>query len=132
MDVDQVHFPKRLLGILGNIANATFVTFDLEMSGITTRPKYSSRDRSHDVSKPSLQQQYEEMKSAAESFQILQMGLTCVEEDREKGERFPLASPFGCGILVLFIWMKSIKRVFLESSLLSSRTLCGRPETIFL
>lgn len=93
MDVDQAHFHKRLLGILGNIANATFVTFDLEMSGITTRPKYSSGDRSHDVGKPSLQQQYEEMKSAAESFQILQMGLTCVEEDREKGERFPLRLP---------------------------------------
>jgi hypothetical protein len=98
MDVDQAHFPKRLLDILRNIANATFVTFDLEMSGITTRPKYSSGDRSHDVGKPSLQQQYEEMKSAAESFQILQMGLTCVEEDREKGEWSSFVSALGCGV----------------------------------
>jgi poly(A)-specific ribonuclease len=94
MDVEQAHFRKQLLSILKNIANATFITFDLEMSGITTRPKYSSGDRSHDVGKPTLQHQYEEMKSAAETFQILQMGITCVEEDREKGKLSPLRSHF--------------------------------------
>jgi poly(A)-specific ribonuclease len=90
MDVDQAGFRKQLLSILKNIADATFITFDLEMSGITTRPKHSSGDRSYDAGKPTLQQQYEDMKSAAETFQILQMGITCVVEDREKGE--PLLS----------------------------------------
>jgi poly(A)-specific ribonuclease len=92
MDVNGAHFRKQLLAILKNISNATFITFDLEMSGITTRPKHSSGDRTYDVGKPTLQQQYEEMKSAAETFQILQMGITCVEEDREKGEPYPLCS----------------------------------------
>ena len=85
MEVDQAHFRRQLLPILKNIANASFVTFDLEMSGITTRPKFSAGDRSHDVGKPSLQQQYDDMRSAAETFQVLQFGITCVEEDREKG-----------------------------------------------
>jgi poly(A)-specific ribonuclease len=86
MDVDHEHYRKELLPILRNIANADFVTFDLEMSGITTRPKFSSGDHSHDVGKPTLEQQYQELKSAAEIFQILQIGITCVEVDREKGE----------------------------------------------
>lgn len=86
MDIDQSHFQKKLLPILQNIANATFVSFDLEMSGISTKPKYSSGERSHNVGKPTLQQQYEDMKNAAETFQIVQLGITCVEEDREKGK----------------------------------------------
>jgi len=85
MEVDSTQFRPKLLSILKNISAASYVTFDLEMSGITTRPKHGAGDRSHDVGKPSLQQQYEEMKSAAEAFQILQLGITCVEEDREKG-----------------------------------------------
>lgn len=92
MDVDGAHFRKQLLAVLKNISDATFITFDLEMSGITTRPKHSSGYRTHDVGKPTLQQQYEEMKSAAETFQILQMGITCVEEDRERGEPSPSCS----------------------------------------
>lgn len=86
MEVDQAHFRRQLLPILKHIANAKFVSFDLEMSGISTRPKYSAGDRSHDVGKPTLQQQYDEMRSAAETFQVLQFGITCVEEDREKGK----------------------------------------------
>jgi poly(A)-specific ribonuclease len=85
MDVNQAQFRKKLLPILKEIAASTFVTFDLEMSGISTRPRFSSNDRSQDVGKPSLQKQYEEMKAAAETFTILQFGLTCVSEDRDKG-----------------------------------------------
>ncbi|KAH9210741.1 ribonuclease H-like domain-containing protein [Leptodontidium sp. 2 PMI_412] len=92
MEVDQAHFRRQLLPILKHIANAKFVSFDLEMSGISTRPKYSAGDRSHDVGKPTLQQQYDEMRSAAETFQVLQFGITCVEEDREKD--FYLARPY--------------------------------------
>ena len=93
MEIDQAHFRRQLLPILKHIANATFVTFDLEMSGISTRPKYSSGDRTHDVGKPSLQQLYDEMRSAAETFQVLQVGITCVEEDREKGGSKPFRRP---------------------------------------
>lgn len=91
MDVDQANFRKTLWEILKNIANATFVTFDLEMSGITTRAKPG--DRTYDAGKPNLQQRYEEIKNAAETFQILQMGITCVEENREKGEPFSSHNP---------------------------------------
>ena len=87
MDVNQAQFRKKLLPILKDIAASTFVTFDLEMSGISTRPRFSNNDRSQDVGKPSLQKQYEEMKSAAETFTILQFGLTCVSEDRDKGKK---------------------------------------------
>ncbi|KAK0128249.1 hypothetical protein ONS95_000226 [Cadophora gregata] len=96
MEVDQAHFRRQLLPILKNIANATFVTFDLEMSGISTRPKYSAADRSHDVGKPTLQQQYDDMRSAAETFQVLQFGITCVEEDRDK--EFYLARPYNFNV----------------------------------
>ncbi|TVY41998.1 Poly(A)-specific ribonuclease [Lachnellula subtilissima] len=92
MDVKQQDFRLQLLPILKNIANAKFVTFDLEMSGITTRPRYGPGDRSQDIGKPSLQQQYEEMRSAAELYQIVQLGITCVEENTEKG--FYLARPY--------------------------------------
>jgi hypothetical protein len=86
MEVDHEHFRKELLPILRSIANADFITIDLEMSGISIRPKFSSGDRSHNVGKPTLEQQYQELKSAAEAFQVLQIGITCVEVDREKGE----------------------------------------------
>ena len=55
------------------------------MSGINAKPKYGGSDRSHDIGKPSLQQQYEETKIVAETFQVLQVGITCVEEDRDRG-----------------------------------------------
>jgi poly(A)-specific ribonuclease len=86
MEVDKSSFNAQLLPILQHIANATYVTFDLEMSGITTRPRHSTNDRSHELGKPSLQEQYEEVKDAADTYQIVQVGITCVEEDREKGE----------------------------------------------
>ncbi|RDL34454.1 Ribonuclease H-like protein [Venustampulla echinocandica] len=92
MDIDQANFRRHLLSILKHIASANFITFDLEMSGITTRPKYSMGDRSHDINKPTLQQQYDEMRSAAETFQVLQIGITCVEEDHER--EYYLARPY--------------------------------------
>lgn len=85
MEVDNYNWKQLLLPILKDISNATFVAFDLEMSGITTRPKFTSQERTHDMGKPSLQQQYEEVKDAAETFQVLQLGFTCVEEVRDKG-----------------------------------------------
>lgn len=87
MDIDQAHFPRQLLSILKHISTATFVTFDLEMSGINTRQRYGNSDRSLDAGKPTLQQQYSDMKSAAETFQVVQFGLTCVQEDRERGKK---------------------------------------------
>lgn len=89
MDVDATKFRKSLLPILRDICQAKIVTFDLEMSGISAKPKFGAGDRTFDTGKPTLQQQYEEMKSAAETYQVLQMGITCVFEDREKGMKCP-------------------------------------------
>lgn len=85
MEVTDLNFRSLLVPILRSITNATFVAIDVEMSGISTRRDGAS-DRSRSAGKPSLQQQYEESKEAAEKYQILQLGITCVEEDREKGK----------------------------------------------
>ncbi|KAF7857284.1 hypothetical protein EAF04_009525 [Stromatinia cepivora] len=102
MEVDKDNWRRLLLPILKDISNATFVSFDLEMSGITTRPKHSNQERTHDVGKPSLQQQYEEVKDAAEAFQVLQIGITCVEEDRDK--EYYLAKPYNINLSPLFLY----------------------------
>ncbi|EDN98813.1 hypothetical protein SS1G_13672 [Sclerotinia sclerotiorum 1980 UF-70] len=99
MEVDKDNWKRLLLPILKDISNATFVSFDLEMSGITTRPKHSNQERTHDVGKPSLQQQYEEVKDAAETFQVLQIGITCVEEDH-----YYLAKPYNINLSPLLIY----------------------------
>ncbi len=85
MDIDSAHFRQQLLPILKAISGASIITFDLEMSCIATRPKFSAGDRSHNVGKITLQQQYAEMKSAAEKYQVLQIGITCISEDHERG-----------------------------------------------
>ncbi|KFY06733.1 hypothetical protein V492_07795 [Pseudogymnoascus sp. VKM F-4246] len=85
MEVDQQHFWHELLPILKTISTASFVTVDVEMSGISTKSRYSPSGRFNDTGKPSLQQQYEDTKAAAERYQVLQIGLTCVEEDRKNG-----------------------------------------------
>lgn len=86
MDVDQQHFWHELLPILKAISTASFVTVDVEMSGISTKSRYSPSGRFNETGKPSLQQQYEDTKEAAERYQVLQIGLTCVEEDWKNGQ----------------------------------------------
>jgi len=103
-----------LLDILTNISNASFVTFDLwvfflallitlqghnaiftarvatdisgyrEMSGIKKTNKQLQEKRRAGP-KPTLEENYLQTKEAAEAFQVLQVGICCVEEDREKG-----------------------------------------------
>lgn len=86
MEVDQQHFWHELLPILKAISTASFVTVDVEMSGISTKSRYSPGGRFNETGKPSLQQQYEDTKEAAERYQVLQIGLTCVEEDWKNGQ----------------------------------------------
>lgn len=79
MDVDKFAFQARLLDILLAVGEANFVSFDLELSGVpVTRPGEAR-------GKPSLQDRYTETKHAAEKFQILQIGLTCVREEDDRG-----------------------------------------------
>lgn len=73
MDINNISFGPMLLGIIEQISTAHFVSFDLEMSGITSKPPANRR-------KQTLQERYIEVKEAAEKYAILQIGITCVEE----------------------------------------------------
>lgn len=82
MEVHRGNFSERLPTILKRIADSDFIAFDLELSGIPNQRRRQTRNTS---SKATLQQRYAEIKDAAEKYQILQVGLTCVEQDPENG-----------------------------------------------
>ncbi len=86
MEVNGLAFQSQLPSILRAIARSKFVAFDLELSGIPGRQTGQARapGRSED-GKQTLQERYTETKKAAERYQIIQLGLTCVEEDLERG-----------------------------------------------
>ena len=93
MDVDCYNFKDRLPSILQAISRSRFVSFDLELSGIPSRQHIRVRNTAIDEGrKQTLQQRYTEIKAAAERFQVLQLGLTCVEEDLERGRAIQDAS----------------------------------------
>lgn len=75
MDVDRTAFTAILPSMLKHISKAHFIAFDLELSGIPTQ-----RQRITD-GKQTVAERYAELKHAAETYHILQIGLTCVEED---------------------------------------------------
>lgn len=76
----QISFYPLLLDILTDISESHFVAVDLELSGVPTKQVRN------DIGKPSLQQRYLETKEAAERYQILQFGLTCVSQDVQNGK----------------------------------------------
>lgn len=78
MDVTAEQFSHEAVKVIEEIAEAHFVSFDFEFSGIAGR----NPDR---AGKPTLQELYDETKAAAERYQILQVGLTVVKEDLKKG-----------------------------------------------
>ncbi|KAI9713645.1 MAG: hypothetical protein M1812_006617 [Candelaria pacifica] len=82
MDVDKNCFQSLLLDILTAISKAHFVSIDFEFSGISSRQPFKPATLDGaDTGKQTLQERYEETKEAAERYQILQIGLTCVEEN---------------------------------------------------
>ncbi|KAL7273652.1 hypothetical protein RUND412_003464 [Rhizina undulata] len=81
MEVSRGHFDEILPEIIEAIQNSTFVTFDLELSGIfrgSARPENRGR-------KQTLQERYQEVKESAEKFQIVQFGLCTVHVNKESG-----------------------------------------------
>jgi hypothetical protein len=85
MDIQKSQFPQEILSIIQQVADSHFIAFDLEFSGVAGRrkvPPGGKRD------KLTLQELYEDVKEAAEKYQILQVGLTIVQEDQDKGEKF--------------------------------------------
>ena len=94
MDVNRYAFQNQLPLILKAIATSRFVTFDFELSGIPGKQTGQARAAGRrEDGKQTLQERYEETKKAAERYQVLQLGLTCVEEDLERGMSFELRYP---------------------------------------
>lgn len=85
MDVTGHTFQSQLFSILRAISRSHFVSFDLELSGIPSKQFKPKPTGQSEDGKQTLQQRYEETKAAAEQYHILQLGLTCVEEDRDQG-----------------------------------------------
>ena len=79
MDIPSRQFSSELVKILQQVADSHFVALDLEFSGINSRRTWAGRSRL------SLQQVYEDVREAAKQYQVLQVGLTVVEEDARKG-----------------------------------------------
>lgn len=103
MEVDRVSFAPRLLDVLTALSEAQFVSFDLELSGVTTKsPAYKS--------KQSLQERYKDVKEAAERYQILQIGLTCAYED--KGKDKYVLRPYNFNLNPLLQEKLDIERIF--------------------
>lgn len=82
MEVDKHSFYPLLPDILTDISEAHFVAIDLELSGVPSKQPGGGNGSG----KPTLQQRYLETKEAAERYQILQIGLTCVKQDLENGK----------------------------------------------
>lgn len=83
MDISHRQFSNELVKIIQLIADSHFVALDLEFSGISSRRKGRGKSRL------SLQQVYEDVREAAKQYQILQVGLTILEEDAAKGTWSP-------------------------------------------
>lgn len=81
MDVNRGSFYPLLLDILTDISESHFVSIDLELSGVPSKESWAKGG----AGKPTLQERYLEVKEAAEKYQILQIGLTCVEQNLQDG-----------------------------------------------
>ncbi|KAH7408718.1 ribonuclease H-like domain-containing protein [Phaeosphaeria sp. MPI-PUGE-AT-0046c] len=79
MEVDAASFPHDLLGLLINISEADFVSFDLELSGIPSR--LPNRQPRPGGGKFTLEERYAETREGANRYQILQVGITCARFD---------------------------------------------------
>ncbi|KAI9780067.1 MAG: hypothetical protein M1839_007049 [Geoglossum umbratile] len=83
MDITRFSFGAKLPTLLNSISAAHFVAIDFEFSGIHTKiPGLRSGANS---GKQTLQERYKECKEAAEKYQVLQVGVSCVEEDKVTG-----------------------------------------------
>ncbi|KAI4205563.1 MAG: hypothetical protein LQ350_000342 [Teloschistes chrysophthalmus] len=86
MDVTRHTFHGLLPSLIAAIADAHFVAIDLELSGIPGQQINKPRVAGPRFEgKPSLQERYAEVKEAAEKYQVLQLGITCAGENRNRG-----------------------------------------------
>jgi len=105
MDIDRVNFQPKLLDILEAISESTFVSIDLELSGVPVRKSGNTRSGPH-----TLAQRYQEIREAAQQYQILQIGLTCVKENFQDGS-YEL-KPFNINLSPVIEERLEIERIF--------------------
>jgi poly(A)-specific ribonuclease len=84
MNITKQSLHYLLPRLLNALAECHFVALDLELSGISLRQN-PGRSSKSSAGKQTLQQRYEEVKEAAERYQVLQIGLTLATEDVEAG-----------------------------------------------
>lgn len=75
MDIDQTNFWPNLLLVIETISRADFVAFDLEMTGVSMRTDQSIESFTQHLSNQG--------KAAAQTFNILQVGISCASYDDE-------------------------------------------------
>ncbi|KAK0647316.1 Uncharacterized protein DIS24_g7816 [Lasiodiplodia hormozganensis] len=102
MEVDKTAFWGRLLEIIEAVSTAHFVAFDLELSGIPSKGTSGT--------KQTLEERYNEIKDAADRYQILQIGLTCVEQDLQS-ERY-VVRPYNFNLSPLLEERLDIERIW--------------------
>ncbi|OQU99245.1 hypothetical protein CLAIMM_04907 [Cladophialophora immunda] len=79
MDINSSNFPEEIIKILQHVASSRFIALDLEFSGVAGRRARGGSG------KLDLHEYYGDLRSAAQIYQILQVGLTVVTEDIEEG-----------------------------------------------
>lgn len=79
MDITAETFSFHLPRLLDDLATCHFVSIDCEFSGIPTASTAPSSG------KPTLQKRYDEYRTCADKYSILQIGLTVGHEDTRKG-----------------------------------------------
>ena len=86
MDIRKDSFGSEAVGLLKNIADSHFIAFDFEFSGVAER-------NSGRAGKQNLEERYVETRDSVQEFQPLQIGLTIVKHDQEKG-KYPMTRLF--------------------------------------
>lgn len=71
MDITKENFHANLGNIFLLISRADYIAIDLEMTGISAKPSTSERPKT-------IEDVYENARKAAETFQVVQLGLTFV------------------------------------------------------
>ena len=111
MDINKNNFHSMLPSLLRAVSDAHFIAIDLELSGIPSHQVNNPKSGKHHAGgKATLQERYEETKKAAEVYQVLQLGMTCVEEDRNRGVYS--VSPFNCWLNPVPDERLNIERIF--------------------
>jgi poly(A)-specific ribonuclease len=105
MDINKYNFYPQILDILTAISRAHFVAVDLELSGVPSKDSLSSK-----AGKQTLQERYLETKEAAERYQILQIGLTCVEQDVENNKY--ILRPYNFDLCPIISERLDVERIF--------------------